>query len=144
MYRYIMIQHERQRVTVAEELRLVGFYTEVLKMRFVDQLEVAIIREKGIDPETNKKQIIPFSIQMLLENATKHNVIRAGCPMRIEIRLLPDGIRVTNPIRSKQVLPPSGIGLSLGYLKKLYSYYNKDFKVENDGKTFTVFAPYLD
>lgn len=144
MYRYIMIQHERQRVTVAEELQLVGYYTEVLRMRFVDQLEVAIIHEEGVNKEIENREIIPFSIQMLLENATKHNVIRHGTPMRIEVRIGKNGISVTNPIRIKKVLPPSGIGLSLGYLKKLYSFHNKDFRVDNDGRTFSVFAPYLD
>lgn len=144
MYRYIMIQHERQRVSVEEELKLVGFYTEVLKMRFIDQLEVKIIHDEGTGREIEKQEIIPFSIQMLLENATKHNVIRSEYPMLIEIRIGKKGIRVSNPIRAKKVLPPSGIGLSLGYLKKLYSYHNKEFTVENDGQTFSVFAPYLD
>ncbi len=146
MYRYIMIQHERQRVSVSEELELVGFYTEVLKMRFLDQLEVNITDHRNQAEgrrDKNEREIIPFSLQMLLENATKHNVIRPDTPMTIEIEIGDEGIRVSNPIRTKRVLPPSGIGLSLGYLKKLYSHYDRDFKVDKTQDTFSVFVPYL-
>ncbi len=144
MYRYIMIQHERQRVRVAEELELVGFYTEVLKMRFLNQLEVEVTVEEDAGDDPLQREIIPFSLQMLLENATKHNVIRNGMPMKIDISVGKEGITVTNIIRKKQTLPPSGIGLSLGYLKKLYTYYDKEFLVEKTDEIFKVFVPYLD
>lgn len=144
MYRYIMIQHERQRVSVAQELELVGFYTEVLKMRFLNQLEVIVTVEEDVDNDPYQREIIPFSLQMLLENAIKHNVIRAGMPMKIDISLGKDGITVTNIIRKKQALPPSGIGLSLGYLKRLYSYYDKQFEADQTDNKFIVFVPYLD
>ncbi len=143
MYRYIMIQHERQRVSVKEELKLVSFYTEVLLMRFLEQLKVKIITDPDMEEQLDKKEIIPFSLQMLLENATKHNVIASGSPMCIEIHITNHGITVSNPIRPKKVLPPSGIGLSLDYIKKIYSFHGLDFKVLNDHKVFTVIIPYL-
>ncbi len=143
MYRYIMIQHERQRVTLREELKLVSFYTEVLLMRFLDQLEVRIDIDPEMEELLDEKEIIPFSLQMLLENATKHNVISTGQPMRIRIHIAADGITVSNPIRPKKVLPPSGIGLSLDYIKKIYSIHGHEFRIHNDGEFFTVFIPYL-
>lgn len=143
MYRYIMMQHERQRVTVREELELVSFYTDVLKMRFLDQLEVTVDTDAAMATRLSEKEIIPFSLQMLLENATKHNVISSASPMRIEIRIMAEGITVSNPVRRKRVLPPSGIGLSLDYIKKTYAYHDLEFKVNNDSEVFTVFIPYL-
>ncbi len=113
-------------------------------MRFLNQLEVIVTVEKDACNDPMQREIIPFSLQMLLENVTKHNVIRTGMPMEINISVGKDGITVTNIIRKKQTLPPSGIGLSLGYLKKLYAYHHKNFQVENNDEIFKVFVPYLD
>ncbi len=136
MYRYIMAKHECATVEVAEEFLFLESYISVLKMRYNDKFNVVI---SGTPPEG--KFIIPFSLQLLIENVTKHNVISTAYPIVVAIIISENGIEITNPIRPRTSESVSKIGLR--YLTELYSARNGDFRIVNDGKTFTAYVPYI-
>ena len=136
MYRYILAKHNIDRVDVKEEFEFLSSYISVLDMRYSDKLKISII---GDLPEG--RQLVPFTLQLLIENVTKHNIISAKKPMNINIHVKETEITVSNPINLSHTVVPGGFGLE--YLKELYSAYGQTFHIDNDGETFTAYVPLL-
>ncbi len=137
LYNYIMRQHEHQRVKLTEELSHLNFYIEVLKMRYWEQFEVEI---KGTENITSQ-EIVPASLQMLMENVTKHNVIQSESPMKVTIEIFPDRIVMTNPIRPKIMADGSRSGIGLRYLHRAYGDKSDLFTYSSNNGIFTVSVP---
>lgn len=131
-----MAKHGCATVEVTEEFLFLESYISLLKMRYNDKFDVII---SGTPPEG--KFIIPFSLQLLIENVTKHNVISTASPMVVSIIISENRIEITNPLRPRTSESVSTIGLR--YLTELYSARNGDFRIVNDGKTFTAYVPYI-
>ena len=140
LYNYIMRQHEHQRVSLTEELNQLNFYIEVLKMRYWQQFEVEINGKDNI----SGKMIVPASLQMLMENVTKHNTIQAETPMRVTIDIFPDRVVMSNPVRPKLMADGSTSGIGLRYLKQVYGDKSDMFNYTNRDGIFTVVVPLLD
>ncbi len=81
IYRYVLEQKNKDLVTVSEELKFAKTYMSLLQMRFEDALKFSL-PETVSDPEL---KIVPLSLQLLLENAVKHNVITSDNPLIINI-----------------------------------------------------------
>lgn len=136
-YRYIMSQQGLEHVLLTEELKFLHSYVDVLKIRYYNCFSVEITGEEL----AGTKRIVPYSMQLLIENVTKHNVIQAGHPMTVSIRITADCVVVSNPIRRKSSVSSSGIGLH--YLAELYGLHGRQFSYTDDGSVFTVCLPYL-
>lgn len=80
-------------------------------------------------------------LQLLIENAIKHNEISDINPMQINIIATNDGVSVSNTIQLKSSIPSWGIGLD--YIKTRYSSFGQTINVINDHNTFNVFVPYI-
>ena len=137
MYRYILQYHGKESVPLNSELDFLKDYINVIKMRYTNQLTIC----QEIETTTDKKQIIPFTMQLLMENIIKHNIISKAKPMLVNIKISDEGILIKNKIAYKQCESVSNIGLY--YLTTLYSSYGKKFHKINDGETFTIIVPYL-
>ena len=83
VYRYVLEQKDKELVSVAEELAFAKTYMDLLKMRFENSLSYELPTE-NIDSEA---KVVPLSLQLLLENAVKHNVISEQKPLCIEVYL---------------------------------------------------------
>lgn len=81
IYRYVLEQKNKDLVTVSEELKFAKTYMSLLQMRFEDAIKFSI-PETISNPEL---KIVPLSLQLLLENAVKHNVITSDNPLVINI-----------------------------------------------------------
>jgi sensor histidine kinase YesM len=81
VYRYVLEQKDKELVPVEEELAFTKTYMNLLKMRFEDSVDYELITT-NIDPEA---RVVPLSLQLLLENAVKHNVVSAQKPLKIRI-----------------------------------------------------------
>jgi tetratricopeptide (TPR) repeat protein len=81
LYRKVLSSRDRTIVPVQEELELVQHYLVLQRMRFGEGLLVTI----AIPAQGLQRYLPPFTLQMLLENAIKHNVISAAKPLRIGI-----------------------------------------------------------
>ena len=110
---------------------------EILEMRYHEQFSVDIT----CDPGMESRKIIPYTLQLLIENVTKHNVISTRHPMKVTIRAGAEGVTVTNPVRIRKSDTSTGIGLK--YIASHYKLYNKDFEYGSDGRCFTAKVPYL-
>ena len=136
MYRYILECEGKEKTSVKEEFDFLSAYIEVLEMRYNNKFRVKI---DGIPVEKN--MIIPYTLQLLIENVTKHNVISSKNPMEVTISINKEGINVKNPVTLKPNNESGGIGLK--YLGELYKIYGKNFSTQREGGFFHAYIPYL-
>jgi len=104
-------------LTVDEELNFTESYADLMKIRYGENLRIVY----NIDEKYRTWYIMPISLQLLVENAIKHNVISNRHPLIITIETTPkDTIKVLNTIHLKQVAEP-GTGVGLANLSERYS-----------------------
>ncbi len=117
LYRNILTYHSEDLVYVAEELNILKDYIHIQQSRFGPALQVEI----QIDEQTAKeKKIVPLALQLLLENAMKHNIVSKETPLFIHIFAREDYLVITNNIQPK-LSKEKGVGLGLKTIKKRYA-----------------------
>ncbi len=134
--RYSLSMQEQQLVSLKEELVLVENYVFLLKMRFGNNLQIQMNISAPEDC-----QILPLSVQVLIENAIKHNVVSSSKPLDIAIFLENECIVVSNKIAPK--LQTEGTGIGLANLDNRYKLMTgKSIAIEKDSQ-FTVRLPLI-
>lgn len=103
VYRYVLVSREKDTVTLEEEMAFLDAYLYLNKTRFRDNLQV----ETQLAEASMQKQVAPMSLQMLVENAIKHNVVSKDKPLTISIQGDEEGLLVSNNIQEKQILESS-------------------------------------
>ena len=116
IYRYLIRSEDTTLVKLREEMEFVQKYVDLLQVRWPEGLEV----ETAIPEELMALQVVPCAVQLLIENATKHNAVMPGKPLRIRISADGDGITVTNCRIPKVGKEPDSTGLGLKYIRKQY------------------------
>lgn len=139
VYRYVLEQKDKDLIPLEEELKFAKSYMELLKMRFEDGINFNI-PEAVSDSEL---KIVPLSLQLLLENAVKHNVITSSNPL--EINIYEDD---TFLIVENNISPKASIGKSTKVgLKNINQRYglitNSKVEITTDNKIFKVKLPLL-
>jgi len=139
VYRYVLEQRNKDLIPVLEEIKFANTYMELLGMRFEDAVKFEI--PSSI---TNKNlKIVPLSLQLLLENAVKHNVVSSSKPLTIRIYEQDNYLIIENNINPKQAI---GQGTKVG-LRNIADRYglitDKNVIIENNNKIFKVSLPLL-
>lgn len=110
VYRYILEIKDLELITLREELDFLNSYIFLQKIRFGDNLVVKL----NLPEHLMEKQVVPLSLQILLENAMKHNTVSTEKPLNIEIYVGKDDhtVVVRNTLQLKQqVMDSTGTGL---------------------------------
>lgn len=108
VYRYLLNKESDPVVTLKEEIEFAYMYIDLLKERFNEGLQIDI----EIEPEFYSIQVIPCSLQLLIENATKHNIISSNSPLTIRIAIEGDFIVIENNLQLRLNSEESmGVGL---------------------------------
>ena len=139
IYRY-MLQHDNQKlVTLGEEVTFVTMYADLLRVRFPEGFNVyQLIRDEDL-----ARKVVPCTLQLLLENVTKHNAISAEKPLRIGVSTDGEYLTMEND-RIPRASAPVSTGLGLPYLRKQYmDLSGKEILVEQTEDTFRVRIPLL-
>lgn len=137
--RYTLQSNESQCVRLREEMDFASAYIFLLKMRFEDNL----LFEIQIDKALEDYYVPPMSVQVLIENAVKHNEISDRHPLVIRISTdSNEGISVSNPIQPKWTTT-SGTGIGLANLAKRYRLLLKQEIQITEDKNFTVRIPLI-
>lgn len=140
VYRYLLYSHDRKIVSLQEELDFIDSYLFLLKIRFGDN--ISIVKEVATD--RNKFHIAPATLQMLIENAIKHNVVSWKTPLRIEITSLNGSITVSNNLQEKQIKEPSAF-IGLKNIKRRYEFLSsKPVEIRKTDAEFIVKIPLLE
>ena len=138
VYRYVLDNRDRETVSLTDEMKFVNSYLYLQQIRFGNGLKVEISLNQ------TKGQLPPLALQVLVENAIKHNIISEDSPLTIRINTNEDRIVVENSLQRKSIIQEESSGLGL---KNIISRYEllTDGKVivsEADG-VFKVTLPLL-
>ena len=128
-------------VTLEQELQGVQAYCNLLQIRYGENLHF----DFQIDPKYHDYQMLPLSVQGLVENAIKHNVISGKQPLEVSIVTTDDGfLKVSNPIQPK-IMEEHGNGIGLANLAERYRLkWDKNVEIVNDGHVFMVTLPLVE
>lgn len=139
VYRYILQNKERAVVSLESELKFVEHYIALQKTRYDENVSFMIqVAEADLE-----KQIVPVSLQILIENVFKHNIINHENKMEIHIQSNGEYLSVSNKLQAKQQIEDSN-QQGLENLKSLYRYLsNKEVQVITNAHTFTVNLPLI-
>ena len=139
VYRYVLEQKSKELVTVDEELNFARTYMSLLKMRFEDSI-IFEIPDKASNPES---KVVPLSLQLLLENAVKHNMVTSSKPLHIKIYEDGDHLVVMNNLQPKQIVKKSS-GVGLENIKQRYRLLsNRKVIINQREQDFAVAIPML-
>jgi hypothetical protein len=138
LYRY-MLGHENESLTLlSDEMKYAGAYSDLMKVRFPDGLTI----ETGIRDKDLGRKVVTFSVQMLIENATKHNQVSSSAPLHIKIWSDDKGVHVKNNLNPK-LSEVQSTGLGLKYIGENYkSLTGQEINIEDDGKDYCVTLPF--
>lgn len=128
-------------ISLDDELDFTKSYCSLMQIRYGESLNF----DFKIDDNYKKYKIIPLSVQTLVENAIKHNVITNRSPLTISVYSLPnDTIVVSNKIQPKKEAE-AGEQIGLANLAERYRLkWNRDIEIENDGEIFKVTIPLIE
>jgi tetratricopeptide (TPR) repeat protein len=109
-YRYILEQKDQTLVSLRTELEFIRSYAFLLKIRFDNKFDLHLDLQ---DDVLDKYKIAPLTLQLLIENAVKHNRMSANEPLVVEVKIEGDYLLVKNPLRARpQREASTGTGLN--------------------------------
>ena len=139
VYHYILQHKDKNFVALSTELEFIDHYIGLLKTRFGNAINIQV----DISKEAKERAIVPATLQGLLENAIKHNMLSEDKVLRIQILSIGDYLVVSNNLQKKKRVENSN-GEGLENLKKLYSLItDKAVIVQSDDHSFEVKLPLI-
>jgi two-component system, LytTR family, sensor kinase len=137
-YRYVLEIKDKELISLEEEMECVHAYLFLLNIRFGEALEVRM----DIPPVLLSYQVAPLSVQLLIENAIKHNVVARKRPLRLDISTDADAnLIVRNNLQVKDHNGES-LGTGLANIRARYQMLvRKDVVVTQTADTFSVAIP---
>lgn len=140
VYRYILDIREKKLVSLSEELKFIHSYTFLQNERFGESLDVQF----DIPEILGRYKIVPLALQILFENAIKHNIISKSKPLHIQVCTKGDQyLVVKNNIQKKnQIMPSTKVGLE--NIRNRYRFFTDQQVIieEKDGQ-FIVAIPLI-
>ena len=138
IYRYVLEQKDKELVSVEEELSFAKTYMNLLKMRFENSIFYEVQEISNPDAK-----VVPLSLQLLLENTIKHNVVSPQRPLHIRIFEKDGCLVVQNDLQKKEVLQDrKGVGLQ-NIVNRYAILTERNVLVQETAEHFTVKLPIL-
>jgi len=139
VYRYVLDVRTKELVPLAEELKFVEAYLFLQQIRFGDKLIVQnkLNGKDGLVP--------PLALQLLVENAIKHNVISEADPLTIKLYSQDTYLVVENNLQKKNILQIEISGIGLENIRKRYQFLtHQEIKIEEEKHRFVVKLPCIE
>lgn len=138
VYRYVL-QNKQQTVTVKTETEFIQHYIGLLKTRFLSMLHIHI----HLSEHASDARIVPVTLQVLIENAIKHNIVSERNPLTISIYDEAGYLVIENNLQTKNIVDSSN-KTGLHNMQQLYSFLTEQpVLVEQTDKKFSVKIPLL-
>lgn len=139
VYRYILENRGRELVTLEQEMTLARSYIYLVQLRFQHNLVVDV----HVAESSNSRLIAPLTLQLLVENAVKHNVISKSKPLRIDIFTEDEVLVVRNNLQRKEIREYSS-QLGLKNIRSRYAFLTEDrMEIIETEKEFMVKIPLI-
>ncbi|SHJ62380.1 Histidine kinase [Hymenobacter daecheongensis DSM 21074] len=143
VYRYVLDARQREVVPLADELEFAQSYLFLQNIRYGDALHVTMPRPAEVPPHA---VVPPLSLQLLLENALKHNAASSSQPLHLHITLdeAARTLTVRNSLRPRRLGPEESLGIGLPNLTARYAHLTAaPVVVEHTEQEFVVTLPVL-
>ena len=129
VYKYLLINKDRELISLNDEIKFIDDYFFLLNIRYDNRLSLSVNLDHNY---VEKIMIIPCSLQLLVENATKHNQFTEQDPLQLNVALNGEYLKVENNVRNKQ-FATSSTKIGLANLSNRYRLvYNKDIIIDID------------
>jgi LytS/YehU family sensor histidine kinase len=140
VYRYLLRTNENELTSLGTELQFIRSYFHLLKTRYGDCLHLHL----AIAPGHEQSLLPPLTLQLLVENAVKHNIIHKEQPLTVHISTEPSGqLTVKNNLQKKvQVVASNQVGLT-NIASKFSLLKQPDIRVEQTETEFLVTVPLI-
>lgn len=140
VYRYILQNKARELVLLREEISFLKNYYLLLQIRFENAVQLKIDIDEAL---TGQYLVLPISLQLLLENAIKHNEFAETDPLLVEIELQNERLIIHNKVKKKTLRKPSS-KIGLQNLQERYKLTTgKEVIIKEEENDFTVYLPVL-
>jgi sensor histidine kinase YesM len=143
VYRALLKTASNDLITLNDELNFIQSYIYLIRTRFETNIQFTI----NVREETKRKMIPPLTLQMLIENAIKHNIILENQPLQIEITTDQENLAVSNTLnaKNKTVDEEEEGGSGLLNIEKRYAYFtSRPVKIVKTSSHFEVTVPLLE
>lgn len=138
--RYTLQANENRLVSLSDELQFVESYFFLIKLRFTKNISLV----QSISNELLGYKVPPLALQILLENAVRHNEISKRNPLEISIATTPDQTLVVSNTINKKFAPEPGAGVGLANLSNQYRILgDRDISIRKEDQKFIVEIPLL-
>jgi len=137
IYRYVLDQKDKEVVALDDEIQFVKSYINLHQIRHSNSLKITI------DINDLSGFIIPLSLQTLLENCFKHNIISEEKPLSVKLWREGDFVIVQNNLQKRRTIKDSN-GIGLETISKRYDYLSQHpMEIVQDENYFTVKVPII-
>lgn len=139
VYRYVLEIQDKKLIALSEELNFLKAFTHLLKERFGAGFEVHV----QVEEQAYGLQIVPLSLQILVENALKHNVVSVEKPLHIRIEDKNGFLEVRNNLQLRE---PAGGSTKLGLLniRNRFAFFSdRQVDIRLTAEEFCVTLPLL-
>jgi ligand-binding sensor domain-containing protein len=139
IYRYILKSNHNESVLISDELDFVENYIKLQNIRFGNGLNIII----HISITARNRKIVPVTLQNLIENAIKHNIVDEATPLNVEIYDEGDYLVVRNNLQKKNLVETSN-RQGLNNLILLYKFFSiMNILILEENQYFTIKIPLL-
>lgn len=139
VYKYFLLNKNKELVSLREELEFIESYFYLLQIRHDNKLQLI----KVLNDKSDIVMIPPFSLQILVENAIKHNEFTEENPLKINVYANNHYLKVSNNIKPK-LYAVNSTGIGLKNLSSRYKIlFHKDILIESDHESFIVKLPFI-
>ncbi|MEM8506642.1 MAG: histidine kinase [Bacteroidota bacterium] len=139
-YQYTLGQYTTSLTSVREELEFVHSYGFLLRTRFGEGFHLKV----HLDAEQLERKIPPLTLQILVENALKHNTVSSATPIQVHISGTTKELRITNnKVPKKEKRPAASTGIGLKNITARYRILSKNGIRIEDAEDFIVTVPLL-
>ena len=138
-YRFTLESRKSDLITVQEEMKIIDSYIFLQKARFGDGITLT----KELNDDVLKTLIPPFTLQLLVENCIKHNIVSQSKPLHIRIYNSENKIVIENPVQKKMTTEDS-LGIGLDNVKLRYKHLlEQEIEINSDEKIFQIKLPFI-
>jgi len=139
VYRYVLQNKEKNFVPLQTELDFIANYVFLLETRFKGSLTITF----DIRDDARERALVPVTLQILIENALKHNIVDRDKPLKVEILTIGDYLVVSNNLQLRKLVETSN-KQGLDNLKSLYRFLTEQpVIIEKSEERFAVKVPLL-
>ena len=138
-YRFTLDSRKMDLIQLSEELEILNTYMFLLKARFEEGIELSV----NIDPAHHQSLLPPFTLQLLVENCIKHNIVSLERPLHIRLYSEGEFILIENQVQLK-ITPESSTGMGLENINQRYIHLlNRKIEILATETSFTIKLPVI-